>query len=263
MPTRTNPWPTGTPCWVDLSTPDLTAAKAFYGAVLGWSFFDSGAEFGHYQICQVDDRAAAAIGPLQHEDQPTAWTVYMASDDADGTAKLIAENGGTVLVEPFDIPGNGRMCIAQDPLGATFGVWQAAGQHGAEIYAEPGSLGWTDVRLPDPDAGRAFYTSVFGYRYELIEGGPQDYATIHFDAARDGEPVGGISGMMGAPAGTPAHWLAYFLVADADTAAANATAAGGTLLAEPFDTPYGRMAGITDPHGARFFVVGMPPATSS
>ncbi|MGH3923304.1 MAG: VOC family protein, partial [Pseudonocardiaceae bacterium] len=48
MPTRTNPWPTGTPCWVDLSVPDLAAAKEFYGAVFGWSFVDSGAEFGHY-----------------------------------------------------------------------------------------------------------------------------------------------------------------------------------------------------------------------
>jgi len=260
MPTRTDPWPTGTPCWVDLAVPDLAAAKEFYGAVLGWSFFDSGAEFGHYQICQVDGRAAAAIGPLRDENQPPAWTVYVASDNADGTTKLITENGGTVLAEPFDIPGNGRMCIAQDPGGAVFGVWQAAGQHGVEVYVEPGSLIWTDVRVPDPDAGRAFYASVFGYRYEPIEGAPSDYTTIHFDAARDGEPVGGIGGMADAPEGTPAHWLAYFLVPDADTAVASARAAGGTILAEPFDTPYGRMAGITDPHGAVFFVVGTMPS---
>ncbi|MGH3812496.1 MAG: VOC family protein [Pseudonocardiaceae bacterium] len=259
MPTRTNPWPTGTPCWVDLSVPDLAAAKEFYGAVFGWSFVDSGAEFGHYQICQVDGRAAAAIAPCHSEGQPTVWTVYLASDDADGTAKLIGENGGTVLAAPMDIPGSGRMCIAQDPLGAAFGVWQAAGMPGAEVYAEPGSLVWSDVRLPDPDAGRTFYASVFGYRYESIEGEP-DYTTVHFDAARDGEPVGGIGGMMGAPQGAPPHWLAYFLVADADAAATSASAAGGTILAGPFDTPYGRMAGIADPHGATFFVVGTMPS---
>ena len=103
MPTRTDPWPAGTPCWVDLSVPDLAAAKEFYGAVFGWSFLDSGADLGNYQICQVDGRAAAAIGPCQAEGQPTAWTVYLASEDADGTAKLIVDNGGTVLAEPFDI----------------------------------------------------------------------------------------------------------------------------------------------------------------
>ncbi|HKR51239.1 MAG TPA: VOC family protein [Pseudonocardiaceae bacterium] len=260
MPTRNNPWPTGAPCWVDLAVPDLATAKEFYGAVFGWSFFDSGAEFGHYQICQVDGRAAAAIGPCQHEGQPPVWTVYLASDDADGTAKLIGENGGTVLVEPMDIPGSGRLCIAQDPLGAAFGVWQTAGMHGVEVYGEPGSLVWTDARLPDPDVGRTFYTSVFGYRYEPIEGGPPDYTTIHVEAARDGGPVGGIGGMMGAPEGIPAHWQAYFLVPDADAAATRATSAGGTILTEPFDTPYGRMAGLTDPYGATFIVVGTMPS---
>ena len=46
MPIRSNPWPAGTPCWVDLGAPDVRASTAFYGAVLGWTFFDSGEEFG-------------------------------------------------------------------------------------------------------------------------------------------------------------------------------------------------------------------------
>ena len=50
MPTRSDPWPAGTPCWVDLGAPDVAASTAFYGAVLGWSFFDSGEEFGHFNI---------------------------------------------------------------------------------------------------------------------------------------------------------------------------------------------------------------------
>ena len=90
MPTRSEPWPAGTPCWVDLGAPDVPASTAFYGAVLGWSFFDSGEEFGHYNICQVNGHAAAAIGPKQDPSQPTAWTVYLASDDADATAAATA-----------------------------------------------------------------------------------------------------------------------------------------------------------------------------
>ena len=132
--------------------------------------------------------------------------------------------------------------------------------HGVEVYGEPGSLVWTDVRTSDADASRTFYASVFGYRYEPIDGAPEDYQTIRFDAARDGEPVGGIGGMMGAPEGSSPHWLAYFLVADADAAATAARGSGGTVVAEPFDTPWGRMAGITDPFGASFFIVGaLPP----
>ena len=188
MPTRSDPWPAGTPCWVDLATTDVVASTAFYGAVLGWSFFDSGAEFGHYNICQVDGHAAAAIGPKQDPRQPTAWTVYLASDDTDAAAAAITANGGVVLAEPFAVPGNGRMTVATDPAGAAFGVWQAGGTIGAEIYNEPGGLTWEDARLTDPESARAFYTAVFGYHYQPVPGAPDDYRTFHLGEG----PLGGI-----------------------------------------------------------------------
>ncbi|PZS24296.1 MAG: hypothetical protein DLM62_10440 [Pseudonocardiales bacterium] len=255
MPTRSQPWPAGTPCWIDLFVPDPGAAKKFYGAVFGWTFLDLGSDFGHYQICQVDGRAAAAIGPLMAEGQPSAWTTYLASDDVDdvdGTARSIAANGGTLLAEPMDVPGAGRMCVALDAAGAAFGVWQAAATIGIEIYNEPGALVWNDARQPDPDAARQFYANVFGYRYQPVQGAPPDYTTFHLD----GDPLGGMGGMMGAPAGTPAHWVGYFSVADADAAVTAATAGGGSVLGGPDDTPYGRMAFLTDPNGAVFAVMG-------
>ena len=254
MPTRSQPWPAGTPCWIDLAVPsaDLGAAKEFYGAVFGWSFIDLGPDSGHYQICQVDGRAAAAIGPMMAEGQTSAWRTYLASDNVDSTAKSIEANGGALLAEPMDVPGAGRMSVALDPAGAAFGVWQAAGSIGVEIYNEPGALAWNDARQPDPDAARRFYGEVFGYHYQPVQGAPPDYTT--FDIG--GDPLGGMGPMMGAPAGTPAHWLTYFSVADADAAAAAATAGGGSVLGGPDDTPYGRMALLTDRNGAVFAVMG-------
>ena len=125
MPIRTDSWPTGTPCWVDLAVPDVPAATEFYAAVLGWTFADAGEEYGDYQVCRRDGRASAGIGPLQNEGQPTVWTTYLGSDAVDTTAKMITENEGTLLAGPFDVPGSGRLCIALDPQGASFGVWQA------------------------------------------------------------------------------------------------------------------------------------------
>ncbi|MGQ0574433.1 MAG: VOC family protein [Pseudonocardia sp.] len=257
MPTRNEPWPNGTPCWVDLSVPDVPAAVAFYGAVLGWTAVDGGEDFGHYHICSVGDRAAAGIGPIMQEGQPAAWTVYLASDDVDGTAKLIGEAGGTVIAPTMDIPDNGRMLIAQDTSGAVFGVWQAAGMNGIAVYNEPGGLVWEDARLTDPDAGRAFYAAVFGYHYGEVEGAPGDYTT--FDTG--GEALGGMGAMMGAPEGTPSHWLPYFAVADTDAAVATTTAQGGRALMEPQDTPWGRMAALVDPQGAVFMVMSMAEAS--
>jgi predicted enzyme related to lactoylglutathione lyase len=181
--------------------------------------------------------------------------VYLASDDTDATAALITASGGAVLAEPFDVPGNGRMTIAVDPAGAAFGVWQAAGTIGAEIYNEPGGLAWTDARLTDPDTARAFYTAVFGYRYQSLPGAPEHYTTFHLGEA----PLGGIGGMMDPAATLPSHWLAYFSVADADAAVAAAVGGGGTLQGPPMDSPFGRMAFLTDPDGAVFALVGPVP----
>ncbi len=254
MPTRSDPWPAGSPCWVDLAVPDVAAAAAFYGAVVGWEFVDTGQEFGHYVICRVNGHAAAAIGPRREQNRPAAWTVYLASFNVDATAAAITGNGGALLAAPFDRPGQGRVTVAVDPTGALFGVWQAAGGIGAEVYAEPGALVWTDAHLPDPDRGRAFYARVFGYEYQPVPGAPGDYTTF----SRGGDRLGGMGGMLGAPAGTAPWWLAYFAVADTAAAVAAARTAGGTLLRGPDDTPFGfgRMALLTDPDGASFAVVG-------
>ena len=257
MPTRSTPWPAGTPCWVDLGTPDLAAATAFYGRVFGWSFADMGEEYGHYTMARVDGRAAAAISPTQGPDPTAAWTVYLASDDVDATVKMVVDNGGTVPFDPMDVPGHGRMAVAFDASGAAFGIWQQAGMIGAEVYNAPGSLIWEDARHTDPEAGQQFYATVFGHTFGAVPGAPDDYVTF----AVDGEIVGGMGGMMGAPEGTPSHWLPYFMVSDVDAALAAVTAGGGTVPMEAADTPFGRMAIVTDPFGATCALHGgMPEA---
>ncbi|AEA26108.1 VOC family protein [Pseudonocardia benzenivorans] len=252
MATHEGQWKAGTPCWVDLNVPDVPTATAFYSAVLGWSFVDTGAEFGNYQIAQVDGRAAAGIGPIMQEGQPSFWTLYLASDDADATAKLVTDNGGSLIAGPMDIPGSGRMVIATDTAGAVFGVWQTLGMNGAEVVNEPGGLVWEDARLTDPETARAFYAAVFGYTYDAVDGAPEDYTTF----ALDGEIKGGMGGLMGAPDGTPSHWIAYFGAADVDAAVAQVQANGGSVMMAPQNTPFGRMGIVADPFGAPFCLHG-------
>jgi uncharacterized protein len=252
MAIRDMPWPAGTPCWVDLPVPDVSAATAFYRAVLGWSFVDSGEQYGHYHIAQTRGRAAAAVGPLAHAGQPSAWTVYLATDDADATAKLITENGGTLLGGPLDVPGSGRMAAALDPTGGVFGIWQALDMIGAGIVAEPGALTWADARLADPDTGRAFYAAVFGYTYQPIPDAPGGYATVHIGG---GDPLAGV---VRTPDGVPSHWLTYFSVTDVDAATATAARAGATVLMPAEDTGFGRIGVLTDPFGATFAVHQAP-----
>ena len=145
-PLAPSPGPPGRPARVDLSVPDVQGAVAFYAAVIGWTFVDSGPDYGNYQIGQMDGRAAAGIGPVMQEGQPSAWTVYLASDDVDATATLIGEHGGSIYAGPMDIPGSGRMLIAADPTGGVFGVWQQTGMIGTAVLDEPGAFTWDDAR---------------------------------------------------------------------------------------------------------------------
>lgn len=254
MTVRTDPWPSGVPCWAELTSPDIAAAKAFYSSTVGWEYSDTGPEYGGYVMAQVGGRAAAGIA-RQQEGAPVAWTLYLASDDVDATARAITDNDGSVFVPPMDVGDFGRMCLATDPTGAAFGVWQHGSSIGAEVTNEPGGLTWDDLRTSDPDSARAFYTGVFGFHADPVPGASGDYTT--FALAGQEAPLGGIGGMMGQD-DLPPHWAVYFGVLSADAAVAACEPAGGRVLSPAFETPYGKMASLADPAGAIFWVVEMP-----
>jgi uncharacterized protein len=258
MSKRTSAWPAGVPCWADLTVPDVGAVAAFYSAVLGWQFAEPDEQYGGYVIGMVDSAAAAGIGPQQSAGQPAAWTMYFASDEVDATAKAVTDAGGRLLLEPGDVGPLGRMFIASDPTGAVFGVWQAGTHIGAGVVNEAGGLCWEDLRSSDPDAARAFYTRVFGFTTESLEMAGPDYTTFSGHAGE--APFGGMGGMFGAPEGTPSHWLVYFGVVDVAAAVEAARTAGGTVLSERFETPFGPMAALLDPAGAVFWITE-PAAT--
>jgi len=54
--------------------------------------------------------------------EPPHWSTTFASADTDETVSRAKELGGTALMEPFDLPGIGRVAVIQDPAGAVFQV---------------------------------------------------------------------------------------------------------------------------------------------
>lgn len=245
----------GAPCWADISPTDMDAARAFYSAVIGWTIEPGRPEFGGYATATVGDAGIAGLMPNDGT-VPPFWTLYFASADADATTAAITANGGTVMVPPMPVGDFGRMVIAADPAGAVFGVWEAASMIGFDIVGAPGGFAWCDLRSTDPAAAQEFYAAVFGYAYAEMPMAGEDYRT--FTLGDGPMPLGGIGSMMGAPDGTPSHWLLYFAVADVDAAVTAATASGGTSLAPPFDSPFGRMGPILDPFGAPLWLVQLP-----
>ena len=147
----------GTPCWVDVTSDDMAATNAFYSGLFGWSAADLGEEAGGYTMYTLRGKSVAAGSPPPPgaEGAPPQWTTYLASDDVDETAGRIRDAGGTVLMEPFDVFDSGRMAIAQDPTGATFGIWQAGTHIGASSRTSTGRSTGTSARRTIPAARRS------------------------------------------------------------------------------------------------------------
>src|SRR4051812_15194493 len=107
------------PAWVDLSSSDAEASRAFYSKLFGWQVeVDPDPQYGGYGMAKVGGTDVAGIGPAQTPGTPTVWNLYIGTDDVDDLAKRVQAAGGTVVAPPFDVGDQGRMAVFQDPSGA-------------------------------------------------------------------------------------------------------------------------------------------------
>ena len=249
----------GTPCWASLLVRELGRAQEFYHELFGWEFRSGPHQPGPYVRASADGHEVAGLGEIvPGRSLNVAWLPYMASDDADATASLIRERGGTVAVGPLDADDAGRMAIAADTAGAGFGVWQPAPQPDSLPPATsevPGAPVWYELITRDSSVAGTFYPAVFGYEAgsEAEGDGKGDgYVTLRVS----GTPVAGIRGVGDLlPRGRGPYWKTYFAVADTDETATRIVELGGTVVDLPADTPHGRVATAADPEGAQFSVI--------
>lgn len=246
----TTHFPPGSPCWIDLGSPDLEATAAFYGDLFAWRFQPVMDGYGFWQ---VDGKTVAAAGVLMDEGPNPGWIVYFHAPDCDATAKAVEAEGGTVRAQPCDIEGHGRMAQFTDPAGAEFAAWQPGGTHGLDLVNDPGSLGWVELHTPDPEAARGFYGSVFGWEFEDMDMDGRPYPVA--------SPAGGgqdatMAGLWRLEPGAEPRWVPYFEVPDCDATVARCRELGGAVQGSVQDIPeVGRAAFLSDPHGAGFAVI--------
>ncbi|ANB04766.1 hydrolase [Streptomyces ambofaciens] len=247
--------PEGAPCWADAMFGDLEGAKRFYGAVLGWTFGESSSEYGDYTQCYADGKAVAAVvPPLPGQEEPAQWCLYLASPDAAATAGRIREAGGEIVMEPMRVDDFGTMCLARDPGGVVFGIWQGGTHEGFEATAEPGAYCWAEVFTREPGKSDAFFPAVFSYTAKQMEDDGVDFRLYDLG---DRTVLGRMAMTDDFPPEVPPHINVYFTVADCDDAVARATALGGVLRFGPTDSPFGRYAMLGDPQGATFSVIDL------
>ena len=112
--------------WSELATKDAEAARAFYAAAFGWSFFSAPMPGGGvYWVAKDGEANVAGIFEFTEAMMPGVpphWMTYIAVENAEAAAARVRSAGGEILKGPFNVPGTGDVVIAKDSAGAVFGM---------------------------------------------------------------------------------------------------------------------------------------------
>jgi predicted enzyme related to lactoylglutathione lyase len=118
--------PLGTFSWHELATSDNEAAFAFYSGLFGWDAMermDMGPNTGIYLVFGQNgvQRGGMYIKPADWPAPPN-WMPYVHVPNVDASVANLESVGGTMLVEPMDVPGGSRIASLTDPFGAPFAI---------------------------------------------------------------------------------------------------------------------------------------------
>jgi predicted enzyme related to lactoylglutathione lyase len=219
--------------YVSVWTPDAERAAAFYGHVLGWTYNPA-----THQVTDTKQHIGIFSIPGAH----TLLCCYAVAD-LQGARQAILDGGGSVdEAQEFDF---GTVLGATDPLGTAFAVFQPApGITRPELNgAGPGELSYITYEVPDSAAFKAFYSRLLFWTFDA-------------GSIQDGWQVQGTHPMAGVAGGKPQRVtvVPMWTVADIDAAVAKVREAGGTIIEEPSQQPYGKMAHCADDQGTRFYL---------
>lgn len=275
---------TGTPTWLEYGAAGLQESIDFYAQVFGWTFEDMGPDMAGYRMASAAGHRQAGFMDTAAMTCPDggvidpSWDVYLAVDDLDERLERARTGGARIVIEPTDIPGQGRFAGIIDPAGAYVGLWQDQGFAGYTFSARPGTPVWFELMSMDYGVSTAFYAEVFDFEVTPMEdegeedrgmadggmtdggmeGGPDADMRYATNAPQERASAGICEAGAWFPDGTASFWRVYFAVEDADATITRITDLGGKLLDGPMDSPFGRVATVADPAGATF-QINQPP----
>lgn len=236
--------------WAELMTPDVAAAKRFYGGLFGWSFQNIRAPSVEYSVALLDGAPIAAL--VQRTARPAAkaqpaWVPFFSVPSVRAAAQAIAAQGGRQLVAPRAVRRRGQQAVYADPQGAVFAVCNSHSGDPPDVLAAPGEWIWSALVTKDPAADAAFYHDVFGFEVFDLPGGARG---AHVILASEQYARASVNPLPQDGNVRP-HWVDFVRVASAAGAAAKAASLGGRVLVEPHvDRHGGLVALLADPAGA-------------
>jgi len=110
----------------ELASHDAAKSVAFFEKAFGWKFaYDGKTTIYELPIPKEDNRfAGGGIFTLSMAKLPFV-TLYIEVEDVDRKAREIEALGGLLVIAPFDIAKDTRICLFNEPSGVTFALIQA------------------------------------------------------------------------------------------------------------------------------------------
>lgn len=247
----------GSISWVDLTSPNIDEAIVFYLKIFGWES-PARVPSGHpgqpdYGLFTLGGKRVAGVGQMPEESKAAGtlanWNSYVAVDDINVILAAATQAGGAVVLPRMALPdGAGALAYFTDPEGATLALFESGTMTGAEIVNRPGCHCWNELLTIDLSSAVAFHGALFGWNIDQHPAVEEEYKLIEVG---DGQ----IGGMRAVDQSVSPYWRVYFAVDDVEAVCERTKSAGGAVVYEPIDTPFGRIAWLRDPHGAEFSVV--------
>jgi hypothetical protein len=235
--------PIGAPCWTDLWTSDVEGSRTFYCDLFGWEALEPSPEFdGYFMFTRQGVPVAGAMGAVGDMTPNDSWKIYLNTDDVARTLQRAGAEGAQITVPSMPVADLGSQGVLVDPTGTPVGAWQADTFPGFTVLAEHGAPSWFELYTRDHAEAVSFYSSVFRLQTTVVGDSAEFRYTTLNDCTGELELAGIMDAGAWLPEGVEPHWVTYWEVDDVDSAAAHVTTLGGSVQADPTDTPYGRMS---------------------
>jgi predicted enzyme related to lactoylglutathione lyase len=236
-----------------LSTSDVEGSRKFYSELFGWEAGEANPEFGGYfMFTRSGAPVAGGMGGMGDMAASNAWQIYLATNDAEATVKAAASGGAQIVGPPMAVADLGVQAALIDPTGAQVGMWEPHQFPGFTALNEHGAPSWFELLTKDYTRAIAFYQETFHWETSAVADDDNFRYTMQVDSASDSQLAGVMDASSFLPGGVPSHWSVYWEVEDVSAAVKTVQRLGGAVVAEPEDTPYGRLATCADPAGAQF-----------
>ena len=241
--------------WADLVTDDVQAARKFYTALFGWTFYD----YGGYLIGMNDDRPLCGMfrrpRPADASAKPR-WLGYLSVANVERAKKAVTKAGGHVLAPPQKMPKREEQAVFADAEGALFGVIKSRAGDPEDLLAEPGDWIWIQLLSRNGRKAAEFYRNVGGYT--IIENTSSNKLSDYV-LASEGYARATVRTIRMDEEKVWPTWLPFVRVKNAGESVAQAKQLGGRVLIDPRPELFkGKAAVIADPTGATIGLLEWP-----